>query len=133
MQKDILVLHSDNSHNIFWHLNASFGFHNDKKNHISSNMTLGGGSITSVSTKHEINIHSTTKAEVVSIDDMISKVLWTKQFLQEQGYVANTNIMMRDNTSSIKLENNDKTSSGERTGQHFDIKYLHLTDFIARN
>jgi hypothetical protein len=130
-QKDVLVLHADDSHNIIWHLDASFGVHNDKKSHTGATMTLGGGSITSVSTKQKINTRSSTEAELVSIDDIISKVLWTKRFLQEQGYVVNQNIMMRDNISSMKLENNGKTSSGKRT-RHFDIKYFYITDLIAR-
>ena len=130
-QKDVLVLCADDSHGIIWHLDASFGVHNDKKSHTGATMTLGGGSITSVSTKQKINTRSSTEAELVSIDDIISKVLWTKRFLEEQGYMVNQNIIMRDNISSMKLENNGKTSSGKRT-RHFDIKYFYITDLIAR-
>ena len=42
------------------------------------------------------------------------------------------NIVYRDNQSSMKLEENSKTSSGKRT-RHFNIKYFYITDLIKRN
>jgi hypothetical protein len=128
---DVLILNINESRNIIWHLDAAFAVHNDKRSHTGATMTLGGGAIQSLSTKQKINTRSSTEAELVSIDDIISKVLWTKLFLQEQGYVVNQNIMLRDNISSMKLETNGKTSSGKRT-RHFDIKYFYITDLIER-
>jgi hypothetical protein len=42
------------------------------------------------------------------------------------------NIIYQDNTSTIKLEQNGKESSGKRT-RHFDIKYFYVTDLVSRN
>ena len=39
------------------------------------------------------------------------------------------NILYQDNKSTIKLAENDKSSSGKRT-QHFDINYLYIMDLI---
>ena len=94
-------------------------------------MTLGDGAIISVSTKQKINTRSSTEAELVSIDDVLSKILWTTRFLKEQGWKVNQNMVMRDNLSSMKLETNGKASSGKRT-RHFDIKYFYITDLIER-
>ena len=41
-------------------------------------------------------------------------------------------VIYRDNTSSMKLEENGKASSGKRT-RHFHIKYFYITDLIQRN
>jgi hypothetical protein len=41
------------------------------------------------------------------------------------------NIVCQDNTSSMKIENKGKASSGKRT-RHFDIKMFYVTDLIAR-
>jgi Reverse transcriptase (RNA-dependent DNA polymerase) len=131
-QDDVLTLNTDDTFNIIWHLDAAFAVHNDKKSHTGATMSLGDGAIISVSTKQKVNTRSSTEAELVSIDDIISKVLWTKLFLQEQGWKVNQNIMMRDNLSSMKLETNGKLSSGKRT-RHFDIKYFYITDLIERN
>lgn len=130
-QNDVLKLNTDESFNITWHLDAAFAVHNDKKSHTGATMSLGNGAICSVSTKQKVNTRSSTEAELVSIDDVISKVIWTKKFLQSQGFAINQNILLRDNLSSMKLELNGKTSSGKRT-RHFDIKYFYITDLIER-
>jgi hypothetical protein len=92
-------------------------------------MSLGRGANQSVSTKQKVNTRSSTEAELVSVDDVISKVLWTKRFLEAQGYPVKQNVILRDNQSSMKLERNGKASSGKRT-RHFNIKYFHITDLI---
>jgi hypothetical protein len=96
------------------------------KSHTGGIMSLGHGAIQSVSTKQKVNTRSSTEAELVSVDDIISKVLWTKRFLEAQGYSIKQNLILRDNQSSMKLERNGKASSGKRT-RHFNIKYFHIT------
>jgi hypothetical protein len=59
------------------------------------------------------------------------KILWTKRFLEWQDFLVKLNIIYQDNTSTIKLEENGKESSGKRT-RHFDIKYFYVTDLVGR-
>jgi hypothetical protein len=66
------------------------------------------------------------------VDDKITKILWTKRFLEWQEFMVKLNIIYQDNTSTIKLEENGKESSGKRTW-HFDIKYFYVTDLVGRN
>jgi hypothetical protein len=66
------------------------------------------------------------------VDDKISRVLWTKRFLEWQEFVVKLNIIYQDNTSTIKLERNGKESSGKRT-RYFDIKYFYVADLISRD
>jgi hypothetical protein len=94
-------------------------------------MTLGKGAIQTISTKQKVNSRSSTEAELISIDDIIAKVIWTKSFLEAQGYDVKENVIYRDNQSSMKLEINGKQSSGKRT-RHFNIKYFYITDLIQR-
>jgi hypothetical protein len=51
---------------------------------------------------------------LVSIDDVIAKMLWTKFMIEAQGFKVK-NIAHRGNTSSMKLDENGKASSGKRT------------------
>ena len=51
--------------------------------------------------------------------------------MEAQRIKITTNIIYRDNTSSMKLEENGKSSSGRRT-RHFNIKYFYITDLIQR-
>ena len=94
-------------------------------------MTLGNGAICSISTKQKVNSRSSTEAEFIAVDDVISKVLWTKLFLENQGQNISMNVIYRDNQSAMKMELNGKASSGKRT-RHFDIKYYYITDLIKR-
>jgi hypothetical protein len=95
-------------------------------------MTLGAGMITSISTKQKVNTRSSTESELVAHDDVVSKILWSKQFIEAQGFTVNANIVYRDNTSAMKLKENGEASSGKCT-RHFDIKYFYITDLIKRN
>jgi hypothetical protein len=130
-QNDVLTLQADDSYSIKWHVDASFAIHPDARSHTGATMTLGGGAVCSISIKQKINTKSSTEAELVSIDDVISKVLWTKLFLEAQGFTPKLNVIYRDNRSSMKLELNGKASSGKRT-RHFHIKYFYITDLIKR-
>ena len=94
-------------------------------------MTLGKGSLQSASTKQKVNTRSSTEAELVLFDDVITKIIWTKRFLDAQGYNVGDMVVYRDNMSTMKLEQNGKSSSGKCT-RHLDIKFFYITDLIAR-
>lgn len=130
-QDDVLTLEAEKEMTIMWHIDASFAVHPDFKSHTGATMTLGRGCIQSISTKQKTNTRSSTEAELVASDDVVSKMMWTKRFLQAQGMTIHNNIVMRDNQGAMKLENNGKSSSGKRT-RHFDIKHFYLSDLIKR-
>jgi hypothetical protein len=90
---DVLSLQSDWSGIITWYLDAAFAVHKDSKSHTGATMMLGSGAIQSVSTKQKITIRSSTEAEFYSLDDILSKVLRTKLFLESQGYNVKENII----------------------------------------
>jgi hypothetical protein len=62
-----------------------------------------------------------TEDELISFDDNASKVLSKKLLLNEQGYEVAENLDYRHNLAAMKLEVNEKFSSGKIT-RHFDIK-----------
>jgi hypothetical protein len=126
---EVARLSVDDEGIINWYVDAAFAVHPDFRSHTGAVMTMGHGAFHAVSTKQKINTRSSTEAELVSVDDVIAKVLWTRLFLQSQGIVVRQNIIFRDNQSSMKLEQNGKTSSGKRT-RHFNIKYFYITDLI---
>jgi hypothetical protein len=114
-----------------WYIDAAFAVHTDYKSHTGALLTLGQGAVTSISTKQKINTRSSTESELVSTDDIIAKVIWTKNFIEAQGFTIQENIIHRDNQSTMKLEQNGKASSGKRT-RHFNIKYFYITDLIQQ-
>ena len=129
-QDDVTTLMADGSATIKWYVDAAFGVHQDLKSHTGATMTLGQGIICSVSTKQKVNTRSSTEAELVGLDDVLSKIQWVKLFIEAQGFKVK-NIVYRDNTSSMKLEENGRASASKRT-RHFNIKYFYITDLIER-
>ena len=114
-----------------WFLDAAFAVHHDYKSHTGAVFTLGKGAAQSVSAKQKINTRSSTESELVSNDDILSKVQWSKLFMEAQDQKIKDNVIYRDNQSTMKLEQNGKASSGKRT-RHFNIKYFYIADLIAR-
>jgi len=76
---------------------------------------MGTGAVQSGSAKQKMNTRSSTEAELVGVDDVISNILWTKFFIEEQGYDVEKNILFQDNKSSILLGTNGRKSAGKRS------------------
>jgi hypothetical protein len=127
-----LTLEADDTHIIKWWIDASFAVHTDMKSHTGATMTMGKGSIYSSSTRQKLNTKSSTEAELVAVDDAMPMVLWTRYFLQEQGYVVEDTELLQDNQSTMLLEKNGCASSGRRT-RHINIRYFFVADRVKRN
>jgi len=126
-KKDRLTLRADGSGIMHWHVDASFAVHPDFKSHTGGTYTMGEGVITHMSRKQGLNTRSSTEAEVVAADDVIGPMLWTKLFLEWQGYPVKENILYQDNRSAMLLESNGRRSAGKRS-RHLNIRYFFVTD-----
>jgi hypothetical protein len=125
-----LILEADEVSIIKWWVDASFAVHPDMKSHTGGIMTLGKGAIYGTSTRQKINTKSSTEAELVGVNDVMPQILWTRYFLEGQGYVVKDSIVYQDNKSTILLAENGKASSGRRT-RHINIRYFFVKDRIA--
>jgi hypothetical protein len=126
----ILLLSADNLNIIKWWVDASYGVHYDMKSHTGGVMSLGTQAAYSTSKKQKLNTKSSTEAKLVGVDDVLPQALWTKCFMEAQGY-GDTTLLNQDNQSTIKLADNGKASSGKGT-RHINIRYFFITDRIAR-
>jgi hypothetical protein len=126
----VLRLSADNLNIIKWWIDASYGVHHDMRSHTGGVMSMGTGAAYSTSKKQKLNTKSSTEAELIGIDDVLPQALWTKYFLEAQGYGTDT-LLHQDNQSTIKLSENGKASSGKGT-RHINIRYFFITDRIAR-
>ena len=97
---DVLTLSAQDLSVTKWYADASFAVHPDMKSHTGYTMSMGQGAIISSSRKQKLNTRSSTEAELVACDDAMTQVLWTRNFLKEQGYETKT-YMKQDNTSAI--------------------------------
>lgn len=124
-----LTLESENLNVIKWWADGAFAVYGDSKSHTGAVMSLGKGAAYSTSKKQKLNTKSSTEAELVAVDDVISQVIWTRHFIQSQGYAVGPSTMYQDNQSAILLEENGTASSGSRT-RHINIRYFFVKDKV---
>jgi hypothetical protein len=118
-----LMLEADECNIVKWWVDASFAVHPDMRSHTGGVMMLGKGAIYGTSTRQKLNTKSSTEAELVGVNDIIPQALWTRYFLEAQGYGVNESIIYQDNKSTILLAENGKASSGKQT-RHINIRYF---------
>ena len=88
-------------------------------------MSLGIKSPISGSSTQKINTRSSTKSELVGVDDAIGYVEWTSLYSKEKmkNYsvehplkdLGKKNVVLQDNTSTIKLVKSGRIVFGSRT------------------
>ena len=66
---------------------------------------------------------------LIGVYDTLPQVLWTKQFLEEQGWRDSATVVYQDNTSSILLERHGRSSSMKWT-KHMNIRYFYVTEQV---
>jgi hypothetical protein len=85
------------------------------RGHTGAGLSLGRGFPIVSSTKHKLKTRSSTEAELVSVDDCMPMILWTRYFLLEQRYDINEYILFQDNKSALLFEKNGRASRDAMT------------------
>ena len=124
-----LVLRADNLTITKWWADAAYAVRDDGKSQTGMTMSLGNGVIMSKSIKQKPNTRSSTEAELVAASDALSQILWTRYFIEDQGYYLNDAVLYQDNKSAILLEKNGRLSSGKNT-KHIHARYFFIKDKI---
>lgn len=101
------------------------------KLHTGVYMTTGQGAAYATSKKQKVVAKSSTEGKLIGIDDGMSQMLWTKYFLEEQGYNLKMTTLYQDNQSTILLAENGRAPSTKRI-QHINNCYYFVTDCIKR-
>ena len=92
-------------------------------------MFLGGGAVSSYSSKLKLNMRSSTESKLVSADMYMPEMLWSLYFLRAQGYKVENVELYQDNISAQMLEINGKFSSSKKT-KHIRAKFFFIKDRI---
>ena len=125
------TLKADSLRIIKHYVDASFAVHPDFRSHTGSMMTMGDGAMLVKSNKQKLNSRSSTEAELIGVDDAMTMILWTKLFMEAQGYKVEENIIYQDNRSAILLEKNGRKSAGKRS-RAINIRYFFVTDHVDK-
>ena len=129
--KDKLTLRGDGSECLKWYCGTAFGLHNDFRILTGSTFLMGDGAITSLRRKQGMNTTSSTEAEVVAADTIISPMIWTQLFLKAQVHPIKENILYQDNKSAMLLKMNRCKSTG-KCSHHLNIPYFYITNQTAK-
>jgi hypothetical protein len=125
-----LILRADSLNIIKWWVDASYATHGDCRGHTGATMSLGRGSVIGMSKKQKLNTKGSTECELVGVDDASPQMLWTRYFVEEQGYGVEASMLNQDNLSAILLEKNGKASSCKRI-KHINVRYFFIKDRIG--
>jgi len=80
-----------------WWEDSSYAIHPEMKSDMGIYMTLGKGAMYTASCKQKLNTKSSTEANLVTLDDLVGQLIWTRHFLAAQGqHVLTTTIYLQD-------------------------------------
>ena len=112
-----------------WWVDASYAPHDNMRSHTGATFSLGKGGIFNLSTIQKLVARSSTEAELIGVHDVLPLIIWTKYFLEAQGYKLKYNKVYQDNMSAMLLEKNGRGSSGKKT-RHINLRYFFAKDRI---
>ncbi len=79
-----------------WYIDGSYALHEDMRGQSGAMLLAGDCAVLFQSNKQKVNTRSSTKTELVAVDDALPTIQWTKQFMYDQGYDLET-IIKEDN------------------------------------
>ena len=80
-----LTLEASDINVVKWWVDASSAIHLNMRSHTGGDMSLGLGGSTQ-SRQQNLNTRTSTESELVGLHAAMLQILWTKNFLQAQGY-----------------------------------------------
>ena len=79
-------------------VDSSDAMNRDMKGHTGGIVSLGKGTAVHGCAKQKINTKSSTETELVVSSNFLPTTIWTKYFLEAQGYKVNRSVFYQDNT-----------------------------------
>lgn len=107
---------------------ASHAPHHDAKGHSGTVISLGIGAVFNKSSKQKLVSKSSTESELIGLSDSLTQILWSRLFIQAQGYQVPPVTVHQDNKSTIVLAEKGRSNAG-RT-RHINIRYYFVKDKI---
>ena len=94
-------------------------------------MSMGLGMVHCKSSKQKLNTKSSTESEIVGLSDYVPYHIWFANFMKEQGYKMERNVIYQDNQSAMKMEINGRNSCTGNS-RHIDIRYFFTKDRVNK-
>ena len=125
-----LSLNKDGKPELSCHIDSSYGTHRDGKSQTGSSTSLGGGSIESSSSKQKVNTKSAHESEIIGLSDRLSRLIWARNLILDQGVKMGPAIIYQDNKGVLEVCK--RGQNGNSRTKHIALRYNFVRDFIDR-
>jgi hypothetical protein len=120
--RETIKLSADNNYTLKCYVDAAYGVHWDGKSHSGVFLTLGRGPIYVGSSKQKIVTRSSFEAEVTSVSDAGTVIIWVNDLLNELGICNGPAVIFQDNLGVVSALRNGNIS--RRNSKHIKIRQL---------
>lgn len=115
---------------LFGYVDAGFGIHAEGQSRSGLVVTLNGTPVIWKTSKQSLVTKSSTEAELVSLSDGLTDIIWARQLLMSQGYPAMTVEIGEDNQSVLAMLERRKFVGNART-KHINVRFFFAVDRIS--
>ena len=129
---DERVIGASSINDIYMFVDASYAVYNNMRGVTGGCMSMGRGFFHARSSKQKINTKRSTETELVGVSEYVPFNIWAVNFLHEQGYDMNKNILYQDNQGAMLTEKNGRNSCTGNS-RHINIRYFFVKDRIDKN
>ena len=112
------------------YIDASYGVHPDMKGHGGCVVLVGDAPVYVKASAGKLNTKSSTEEELCAVHDHSSMVIWTRNFMNELGYVQEPAVIKQDNMSCMDLIYEGRAKA--LSTKHIDRRYFYIKDLIER-
>lgn len=113
------------------YVDASFGVHEDYKSRSGAIFCLAGGYICAISKKQDLNVKSSTEAEIVALSDAQVYVIWLREMLECMGYKQPPTVIYEDNKSALTIL--EEPYNHRKETRHINTRYFFIKDRVKNN
>ena len=94
---------------LFSFIDAAYAVHWDMCSHMGGIMSMGCGALHTKSSLQILNTKSSLEAKIVGVSDYLPYNIWMQNFMKEQGYDPDKNVIYQDNQSTIRMKKKVET------------------------
>lgn len=106
-------------------IDASYAVHPNMRGHTGGAISFGNGVAHARAGKQNLNVKSSTEAEIVGMSKYSPYNVFIIFFVSAQGYERKKNEVKQDNVSAIRMEKNDRHYCTGNS-RHVHIRYFLL-------
>ena len=128
---DVRIIGCNDLRSLYTWVDAAYGVWMNMRSHTGGCMSMGLGMVHCKSSKQKLNTKSSTESEIVGLSDYMPYNIWFANFMKEQGYEIEKNVVYQDNQSAMKMEINGRNSCTGNS-RHIDIRYFFTKDRVDK-